>query len=56
MVKKLEASVMKTTSVPSDFTKNMETEIKLLDSETRRLSCRIEDMEIMMELRNYTHF
>lgn len=48
-------SVMKTTLVLSDFTKKMEAQIKLLDSEIRYLPHRIEEMEIMTELRKYTH-
>jgi len=48
--KKLEASV-KTTSVLPGSTKKMEAEIKLLGRETIRLSRRIEEMEIMTELR-----
>jgi len=51
MAKKLAASVTKTTLVLSDSTKRRKTEIKLQDSEIRRLSRRMEDMEIMMEVR-----
>ena len=48
---------MKTASVLSDFTKKMEAQIKLLDSETRYLSTRrIEELGIVTDLRKYTHF
>ncbi len=42
---------MKTTSILPDFTKKMEDDIKLQDSEIRHLSRRIKEMDIMMKLR-----